>query len=285
MTGARPSIGIIGPGRAGLGLALALRGAGLAVAGVHGRRRKSVPRGVRLSVGGMPPWLGEAGVVLLAVRDDALPGLVRALVRSGLARGCVFLHLSGALTSRVLAPLRARGAAVGAMHPLMTVSDEPRRAAAHLRGATFAIEGDAAAVRAARRLARAVAAVPVAIRPSGKARYHAGAVFASNYLVTMLATAQAQLVAAGLSEPAARRALAPLARASLANVADHGPLRALTGPVARGDVATLRRHLAALPDETRRLYAAVGRATLALARRAGLGPARAGAVERLLRQR
>ena len=85
------TVGIVGPGRAGLGLALALRRAGVRVLGVHGRRRKPVPRGVRLSVGGLPPWIADADVVLLAVRDDALRGLVRELARAralGAPRWC-----------------------------------------------------------------------------------------------------------------------------------------------------------------------------------------------------
>ena len=267
----RPSVGILGPGRAGLGLALALRRAGITVLGVHGRRRKPVPRGVRLSTGDLPPWLGDVDVVLLAVRDDALPGLVRELACArALGRAQVVLHLSGAQPAAVLDPLRRRGAAVGAMHPLMTVSADPRHAAARFRGAAFALDGDPAAVRAARRLARALGGQPVAIAEGAKARYHAGAVFASNYVVALLAVAEDLLVASGFARHAARRALAPLTQASVDNVAAYGPARALTGPLARGDVRTLRRHLAALPAPVRRLYTELGRATLELAKRGGL---------------
>ena len=254
------AVGIIGPGRAGLGLALALRRAGIRVLGVHGRRRKAVPRGVRLSVGDVPPWLGEADIILLAVRDDALEGAVRQLApaHSALA-GSVVLHLSGALTSRVLAPLRRAGAAVGSLHPLMTVSADPALAARRFRGAAFALEGDRQAVRAATRIAQALGGMPFEVPAAAKVRYHAGAVFASNYLVAMLGAAEALLQAAGLSERHAREALGPLAAASVANVARVGPVRALTGPVARGDAAVVRRHMAALPAALKRSYAAAGR--------------------------
>ena len=265
------TVGIIGPGRAGLGLALALRRAGVRVCGVHGRRRKAVPRGIRLSIGGVAPWLGRADVVLLAVRDDSLAPLVRQLARSGqVPRGQVLLHLSGALTSRVLAPLARAGARVGSLHPLMTVSTDPRRAAARLKGATFTLEGDPAAVRAARRLVAALRGRAVTIAPAAKARYHAGAVFASNYVTVVLAAAEALLVEAGFSRPAARAALAPLARASLENVAALGPAVSLTGPIVRGDVATVRAHLGALPPRVRALYRHLARATLDLARTGGL---------------
>jgi predicted short-subunit dehydrogenase-like oxidoreductase (DUF2520 family) len=277
------TVGIIGPGRAGLGLALALRRAGFPVLGVHGRRKKMVPRGLKLSVGGLPPWLPEARVVLLAVRDDSLRPLVDQLLQAGaFRRGQVFLHLSGALTVTVLRRLRQRGGVVGSMHPLMTVSAEPRRAAGHFRGAAFALEGDAGAVRAGRRLARALGALPVEIRPGQRARYHAGAVFASNYVVTALDAGQRLLVSAGFTERAARKALAPLTAASVENEAAHGPAAALTGPIVRGDAATVRRHLAALDPATRALYAALGRATLVLARSAGLSAADASRMRRVL---
>jgi predicted short-subunit dehydrogenase-like oxidoreductase (DUF2520 family) len=285
MSEALPTVGIIGPGRAGLGLALALRRAGVKVLGVHGRRRKKVPRGLPLSVGGAPPWMREARVVLLAVRDDSVAPLVAELVRErAVRRGQVVLHLSGALTADVLRPLRRRGAHIGSMHPLMTVSADPARAARHFHGAAFALEGDAAAVAAARRLARALGGEPVVIRGRDKARYHAGAVFASNYVVAILDAAQRLLVAAGFGERAARRALAPLTAASVANEAVHGPEASLTGPIMRGDAATIRRHLAALDLPTRELYATLGRATLALARRAGLGSAKAREVAAILKR-
>jgi predicted short-subunit dehydrogenase-like oxidoreductase (DUF2520 family) len=183
------------------------------------------------------------------------------------------LHLSGAQTSEVLAPLAALGVVAGSMHPLMTVSAEPERAAQHFHGATFALEGEFEAVRVADRLVRALGGVAVMIAPEAKSLYHAGAVFASNYLVTALAEAERLLERAGLPREAAREALVPLARATLENVAAMGPEAALTGPVARGDAATVKRHRAALEGEDRRLYDALARATLALAKTKGLSPA------------
>ncbi len=277
------SVGIAGPGRAGLGLALALTRAGVRVLGVHGRHSKPAPRGVKLTFGGAPPWLREADVVILAVRDDALRPLVAELAEAGgLASGQVALHLSGALTHDVLAALSAEGAALGSMHPLMTVSEEPGRAAQHFKGACFVLEGDLKAVSAADALARRLGAVPAYIAPEAKASYHAGAVFASNYVLACLATAERLLEDAGMTQGGARAALWPIARATVDNVARQGPAAALTGPVARGDVETVRRHLRAVPPDVAALYEALGRATLAIARHAGLDPARADAVGRAL---
>jgi len=277
-------VGIIGPGRAGVGLALALRRAGYSVLGLHGRRWKRLPRGLSLSVGGEPPWLEKADVVLLAVRDDSLGPLVDTLASAGgLRRGQVFLHLSGVLPAAVLRQLKRCGARTGAMHPLMTVSADPRRAAERFRGATFALEGEAAAVRAARSMALRLGGLPVVIRPAARARYHAGAVFASNYVVVMLAAAEQLLVDAGLRRVAARRALLPLALASLENVWEGGPAVALTGPIRRGDAGTVRRHWQALPERVRRLYGAIGGAALDLAVEAGLPAADAKRVRAALK--
>jgi predicted short-subunit dehydrogenase-like oxidoreductase (DUF2520 family) len=269
-------VGIIGPGRAGLGLAVALSRAGYRVIGVHGRRDKMVPRGVRLTVGGGPPWLADAEVVLLAVRDEALVGCVAELgVAEGLRTGQVVLHLSGALSSEALAPLRSRGPAVGSMHPLMTVSADPISAWRHFRGATFALEGDFDAVLAAERMARALGGSPVMIAPEAKAPYHAGAVVASNYVAALLDAAIELLGRAGIEREAAVTALLPLARATLDNVERVGPAQALTGPIVRGDAATVRRHLMVIGPEIEPLYRAVGMATLRLAREAGLSDERA----------
>lgn len=268
---AGPSVGIVGSGRAGLALALALLKARVPVLGVHGRRDKPVPSGVALTFGPLPPWLGEADVVILAVADDALAALAERLAATGVLRiGQVWLHLSGALTAEVLSPLAERGVACGSMHPLMSVAEEPELAAKRFRGATFALEGEFEAVRVADGLVRALGGCPAMIPPEGKVLYHAGAVFASNYLVTALAVAERLMERAGMGREAARAALQPLALATVAGVAAAGPQAALTGPVARGDAATVRRHRACLGPEERRLYDALARATLAIAREKGL---------------
>ncbi len=279
-----PSVGIVGPGRAGLGLALALRRARIAVLGVHGRSETPMPPGVKLTVGGTPPWLGRAGIVVLGVGDDALAGCVADLARAAaIVPGRVVLHLSGALTSEVLAPLAAQGAAAGSMHPLIAFSPDAAVAARQFRGATFALEGNLGAVALADAIVRRLGGTPVTLAPELKPLYHAGAVFASNYLVTLMAVATRLLETAGIAPEAAAAALAPLARATLANVEAAGPVAALTGPVARGDVATVRRHLMALRHADAELYRAAGRETLKLARLAGLSEEQAARLEELLR--
>jgi predicted short-subunit dehydrogenase-like oxidoreductase (DUF2520 family) len=254
------------------------------VVGVHGRREKPVPPGIKLTAGGPPPWLGQAGIVVLAVADDALAACVADLARAAaIVPGQVVLHLSGALTSEVLAPLGALGARAGSMHPLVAFASEPALAARQFRGATFALEGDLGAVALADAIVRRLGGSPVTLAPELKPLYHAGAVFASNYLVTLVAVAARLLGDAGLAEEEALAALAPLARATLENLEAVGPVAALTGPVARGDIATVRRHLMALERADAELYRAAGRETLRLARQAGLSEEKAARLEELLR--
>jgi predicted short-subunit dehydrogenase-like oxidoreductase (DUF2520 family) len=277
-------VGIVGPGRAGLALALALRRARVRVAGVHGRRERAVPGGLTLTVGATPPWLPDVRVVLLAVQDDALGPCVNDLVHAGgLGSAHVVLHLSGALSHEVLRPLQARGAATGSMHPLMTLGADAARASRRFRGTTFVLEGEFGAVAVADAMVRRLGGVPVTLAPEQKPAYHAGAVFASNYVVTMLAAAARLLADAGIAPEAAVAALLPLTRATLDSVAVAGPAGALTGPVARGDAATVRRHLAALRHQDAELYRAVGRETLRLAREAGLDAERAERIAEMLR--
>jgi predicted short-subunit dehydrogenase-like oxidoreductase (DUF2520 family) len=197
--------------------------------------------------------------VFLSVPDDVLPEMAHALAGQGAAPdGCSAFHLSGALSSDVLAPLHARGYAVGTFHPLQSVA-HPVTGAERLPGSYFALSGERAAVQVARRLvgqlAGSILTIPVTRRPL----YHAAAVTASNYLAAILALAGRLLVHAGVPEDEALPALLPLARGTLANIADMGLADALTGPVARGDVETIRLHLRTMEPREREVYRALGR--------------------------
>jgi predicted short-subunit dehydrogenase-like oxidoreductase (DUF2520 family) len=231
---------------------------------------------LRLTIGPAdepPPWLAQVAVVILAVPDDAIPPLAHMLGASGRVHAeQVVLHLSGSRGHEVLQSLAASGAGLGSLHPLQTLV-EPDRAPLHLRGAWAAVEGMPRAVETAERLARAVGLRPFRVRAQDKARYHAGAVFASNYFVVVEWVAEQLLRQAGLSEAEAWAALRPLVRGTLDNLVREGPLQGLTGPVLRGDSETVARHLAVLPEEVARLYRELGGTALDLARRRGLDEA------------
>src|SRR5437867_3064993 len=225
-----------------------------------------------------PAWLSQAGVVILAVRDDAIPPLADALARGGGVRPeHVVLHLSGVQGQEALGSLVPSRAALGSLHPLQTIAD-PERAPERLKGAWAAVEGMPRAVDAAERLARALGMRPFRLTGKTKAIYHAGAVFASNYFVVVEAVAQRLLRHAGLSEVEAWQALRPLVEGTLENLLHEQPKDALTGPVARGDDATIRRHLASLTKDDALLYRALGRAALELAEKRGMDEATAARV-------
>ncbi|MCA1616407.1 MAG: DUF2520 domain-containing protein [Acidobacteria bacterium] len=199
-------------------------------------------------------------------------------------RGPVALHTSGALSSEALSALRARGFRLGSLHPLVSVSD-PDSAAVVWRGAFFCVEGDAAAVRAARRVVRALGGRAFSVRAEDKALYHAAAVMAAGHAVALFDLAARTLAACGLAPRAARRVLLPLAQSNLANIAAAPTnARALTGPFARADAETVRRHLAAFAARdlggVRAVYTLLGLASLALAGEAG---ADASALDRITR--
>ena len=266
------AIGLIGPGRAGAGLALALTQAGYTVC-LHGRRNKSLPKPLTMTVGDgvePPPWLGDVEIVVLAVRDDAITPLATSLAKTrAIVERHVVLHLSGAQGHEALGPLVSSRAALGSIHPLQTIV-EPELAPERLKGAWAAVEGMPRAEEVGEQLARAVGMRPFRIATKAKPIYHAGAVFASNYLVVVEAVAQRLLRHAGLSDADAWAALRPLVEGTIENLSRHEPREALTGPVVRGDTATIDRHLRSLAFDDAKLYRALGRAALELAQKQGM---------------
>jgi len=165
-------------------------------------------------------------------------------------------------------------AALGSIHPLQTIV-EPERAPARLQGSWAAVEGMPRAVEVAERLAQDIGMRPFRIATKAKAIYHAGAVFASNYLVVVEAIAQRLLRHAGMTDADAWAALRPLVEGTFENLGRIEPKDALTGPVARGDTATIMRHIESLTFDDGKLYRELGRAALELAQKSGMDEATA----------
>jgi len=242
------SFAIVGCGRVGKALGKFLADAGYRAAGAASRSLASAKAAANLFKASRfsdLPWevTASADVVLITTPDGAIADTCgRIAAKGGFKAGGVVLHCSGALPSTILAPAAAGGAATGSMHPLQSfAADDFSRNP--FEGVIFAVEGDSGALVLAREMAAALGAAPLTIRTEAKTLYHAAAVAASNYLVTLLGLAFRLLGEAGISGPAAFKALEPLIQGTLANVRSVGIPQALTGPIARGDVETVRRHV------------------------------------------
>ena len=256
-----PAVAIVGAGRVGLSLARALLHSGHSVS-VLTRREQRLPEPLEIASTRWGPIISTVSVVIIAVPDDQIPEVVDRIRELGvLGHRHVVIHLSGHLGRAVLEPLEQSGAGLGSMHPLQTFVD--RDGGTPLRGVAAVLEGDLRAISVARDLAVSMGMLPMALDTAHKARYHAAAVMASNYLVTLTAVAEKLAAEAGLTT--ARGMFLPLMRQTLLNLATHTPADALSGPIRRGDVGTVRAHLAALEGEERELYVALGRETLTLA--------------------
>jgi predicted short-subunit dehydrogenase-like oxidoreductase (DUF2520 family) len=180
------------------------------------------------------------------------------------------LHTSGALTSNVLRPLRTLGIAVGALHPLVSIS-EAQSGADWLTQAFFSVEGDARAMRVSRRIVRDFGAQAFTIKPSAKPLYHAAALMASPNLTALIDISFEMLSRCGLTSNQSRKVLLPLLRSTIANLAGADPSRALTGTFKRGDVATVQKHIEAISSknlsDALEAYVLLGRRSMRMANR------------------
>ena len=279
---ARPTVAVVGAGRLGTALALALTSCGYDLRAVvarrlaHARRAAALlkkPDALALSSAQLER-LPQTQLLFIATPDDEVAGTaarLAALSSPNEGQRVVF-HTSGALSSEVLAPLRERGFQTGSMHPLASVS-EPLSGAERLRGAFFCVEGGRAAAAAARRVVRDLGGQSFTVSAENKALYHAAAVMTSGHAVALFDTAARLLARCGLSEKRAREVLLPLLRGTLENLSERTPARALTGTFARADVETVRKHVAALlrdgDGSALILYALLGDLSLKLAARRG----------------
>jgi predicted short-subunit dehydrogenase-like oxidoreductase (DUF2520 family) len=261
-----PRIAIVGPGNLGTVLALALHDAGYpidcVVAHAAGQSLVAARRLAR-KVGaraGITLENSTADLIWFCVPDSVIKSAAENLADQISWKGKLVLHSSGALTSDELGVLRKRGARVGSAHPLMTFV---RKARPSLERVPFAIEGDAAAVRAARDIVRRLRGEPYSIRKNQKAAYHAWAAFTSPLLTSLLASAEQVAARAGVNGKVAARRMRPILLQTIENYVRNGGAESFSGPIVRGDVATVQRHLKVLRSMPR-----VGGVYLALAKAA-----------------
>src|SRR5688572_494416 len=287
----KTEVSIVGPGRLGTALAIALAAKGYPLGSLAARRRESARRAaalldvpIRVSAVKELADRPAPGLLLITTPDDQIARVAEALANlewetDGTPTA---LHTSGALSAEQLRPLAEKGWSTGSVHPLVSVS-EPKAGARLLRDAFWCVEGDKRAVRLARALVRDLGGKSFSIESKNKPLYHAAAVMVSGNVTALFDVASQMLVQCGLTARQARQVLLPLLSSAVDNLHDLDPALALTGTFARGDLETVKRHLAALEDNepTLEIYRLLGQWSLDLA--AGrLDPAVVKRIKRLI---
>jgi predicted short-subunit dehydrogenase-like oxidoreductase (DUF2520 family) len=268
---------LIGPGRLGTTVARLLAEAGHEIRAIISRDVSRATAAARF-VG--CPGIGttdlfrvrEGELVLIALPDDHIGEMAARLRREGhLAPGTVLVHFSGIHPAAILLGEEGPLLHALAIHPLQSFADAVM-GVRQLPGSPCSVEGEEALLPLAEALATDLGGIPFRITAERKPLYHAAACVASNYLVTLVDTASEIMAACGFSREDAFHLLTPLLRGTGKNLSALGPELALTGPIARGDLRTVRKHLQALtelPPEISEIYRVLGQRTVALAKRRG----------------
>ena len=290
----KPSISLIGAGAAGSALLIALSRRGYPVAAISSRTLKSARYcaelvGVKNASTDNLSACAAGNIVIIATEDAVIRRLCDEISREGgFKPGQLVLHLSGALTSDALAAAARLGADTCAMHPIQTLA-EPIEGARLLETAWYCLEGEAQGVVRARRLATALSGRVLTIDKPDKALYHAALCVASNYLVVLEKMAVEMLAKAGVDPADALPALMPLIRGAADNLAECGLPAALTGPISRGDTATVAQHLQTMNEKCSdyvAIYQALGQQALRIALDKGkMAPGSEARLEEMLKAR
>ena len=242
-------LGFIGAGTVGTALAVRLSQKGYPVAAVSSRSQASANNLARV-VGSATLFDNNQGVadnadvIFITTPDDAIPSVV-SRVKWHAGRSVV--HCSGADSAEVLEPAKTLGARVGVFHPLQTFASV-EQAIENLPGSTFALEAEEPLLSVLKEMATSLDGSWVELKAGDKVLYHAAAVIACNYLVTLLKLATDLWQSFNIPPQQATQALLPLIRGTVHNISTVGIPKCLTGPIARGDAGTIKKHLAALQE-------------------------------------
>ncbi len=262
-------LGFIGAGTVGTALAIRLSGIGYPVVAAASRSQSSTQR-LAEAVAGCQAYnhkqevADAAELVFVTTPDDAIAQVV-AEVKWHPGQGVV--HCSGADSLDIMEPAKKAGARVGSFHPLQTFAGIAQ-AVDNLPGSTFALEGEGPLLDSLKEMALALDGEWVELQAGDKVLYHTAAVLACNYAVTLVKLATDLWQLFGVSSPKATKALLPLLRGTVNNIATIGLPKCLTGPIARGDLGTIRKHLVALEDRAPAvlpIYRQLGLETIPLA--------------------
>ena len=244
----KPSFAIVGCGKVGTALAIFLTRAGYRSAGFASKRlssAKHVADRVLSDHFSDVPWdiTRDADVVFITTPDSAVKDTCNSICRNtGFADNAVVMHCSGALASSVLSSAKTCGAWIGSMHPLQSFASTDHKTNP-FQGIIVSLEGEGPAVNMAKTIAEDLGGTVVTLLTEAKTLYHASAVVASNYLVTLLDLAIRLIEEAGVHRQDAFNLLKPLIEGTLSNIENVGVQKALTGPIARGDIKTIETHI------------------------------------------
>jgi len=270
----KKGVAIIGCGKLGTALGVALARCGYFLCGLSSRSISSaqaladaVGRNVIVSD---KPWEAtiQADIVFITTPDDHIQSVCQSIIdQGGFQNGSVIFHCSGSLPSTILSEVCREGVSTGSIHPVQSFSGG-RYDSNPFDGITMSVEGDRQAVDTALPIVTDLNAAPLAISTAGKIAYHAAAVVASNYLVAIVELDHTLMGYADVPPKKAFEVLEPLMLGTLKNIADKGPIDALTGPISRGDVRTIASHLAAIgveDVEVLKLYKTLAKRTIGIA--------------------
>ncbi|MEN8113820.1 MAG: DUF2520 domain-containing protein [Actinomycetota bacterium] len=237
-------IALVGPGRAGQSVAIAARGAGHEIIAVSARdTEQAVKFGRRFDA--LPLAIGEpippVDLVIIAVRDDAIADVADTVAPVARNAAATAIHLSGATPVSALDALATEGISTGSFHPLQTLPD-PDRGARALPGAWVAVTAEEPLRSSLHDLARSMGCHPFDLEDENRTAYHAAAAASANFPIAALVIAERLLDTVGLPLDAAK----PLVEAIVANAFTRGPAPSLTGPIARGDTATVESQMKAV---------------------------------------
>jgi predicted short-subunit dehydrogenase-like oxidoreductase (DUF2520 family) len=270
----KETVAIIGLGKVGTAIGHLLFRAGYPIVAVTGRNPSSLKHRVTYTGGAVFTAAGNceaasrARCIFITTPDDAIAAVCSEISRSGgICRGDKVIHTSGAGGLDLLSSARIAGAKVASIHPLQSFADV-EGAIKNLSTSTFGVTAEEEIRDWSVGLVRDIGGIPLEVPEDQKPLYHAAACMASNYLTTLIHVVEQMCVALGLTRKDAMHAFWPLVTGTLENIKTRGTVRSLTGPIARGDIGTLARHLDALGGampEYLPLYRTLGLLTVALA--------------------
>ncbi len=289
----RDSVAILGLGKVGTAMGYLLKSAGYRIVAVAGRSLENLRKGMHYTGGqaftDMAEAASRAECILITTSDDAIASVCEEISRKGaVTPGKKVLHVSGVGSLELLVSASRAGAHIASIHPLQSFAHVDG-AITSIPGSTFGITAEAEIRAWASQMVLDLGGSPFYLADEDKPLYHAAACFASNYLTTLMHTVEEIYLSLGMERTEALTAFWPLVKGTINNIETKGSVQALTGPISRGDVGAVEKHLRALRDKLPALlplYCAMGNKTVELGlKKATLTPDRADMITNLLKGR